>query len=141
MIVTMVAETIRTLSGTAAETHSHSLVRRGTEKAWFGVRGGGELIDRDDITRPLHCYTVATCPLDSGTRLCTGTQGMQVLLLAVFPKGLATVMPARCQRPHNSDGSDEEIEPRLVEVERPSPSRELPCDTYWMVSQKCLDGN
>jgi hypothetical protein len=122
MIVTTVAETVRTLSGTAAETHSRSLARRGfffseteafdylrlapgneidsrgrrgTEEAWFVVRGDGELIDRDGITRPLHRYTVVACPLDSGTRLRAGTQGMEVLLLAVIPERLAAVMPAR----------------------------------------------
>jgi hypothetical protein len=122
MIVTTVAETVRTLSGTAAETHSRSLARRGfffseteafdylrlppgneigshgrrgTEEAWFVLRGNGELIDRDGLVRPLHCYTMAACPLDSGTRLRAGTDGMEVLLLAVIPKHLSTVMPAR----------------------------------------------
>ena len=122
MIVTTVAETIRTISGTTAETHSRSLARRGfffseteafdylrlapgneidsrgrrgTEETWFVVRGDGELIDRDGITRPLHRYTVAACPLDSGTRLRAGTQGIEVLLLAVIPERLAVMMPAR----------------------------------------------
>ncbi len=122
MIVTTVAETVRTLSATAAENHSRSLARRGfffseteafdylrlapgneidsrgrggNEEAWFVLRGDGELIDRDGLTRPLHCYAMAVCPLDSGTRLRAGTQGMEVLLVAVIPKQLSTVMPAR----------------------------------------------
>lgn len=122
MIITTIAETVRTLSGTAAETHSRSLARRGfffseteafdylrlapgkeidsrgrggTEEAWFVFRGDGELIDRDGLARPLRCYTVAACPLDSGTRLRAGAQGMEVLLLGVIPEHLSTVMPAR----------------------------------------------
>lgn len=122
MIVTSVAETVRTLSGTGAETHSRSLARRGfffseteafdylrltpgneigsrgrrgTEEAWFVFRGDGELIDRDGLARPLHRYTLAACPLDSGTRLRAGTQGMELLLVAVIPEHLSTVMPAR----------------------------------------------
>jgi hypothetical protein len=122
MIVTTVAETVRTLSGTAAETHSRSLARRGfffseteafdylrlapgqeidsrgrggTEEAWFVSRGDGELIDRDGVARPLRCYTLVACPLDSGTRLRAGTQGMAVVLLAVIPEHLSIAMPAR----------------------------------------------
>ena len=122
MIVTTVAGTVRTLSGTAAETHSRSLSRRGfffsetesfdylrlapgdeigsrgrrgTEEAWFVFRGDGELIDQDGLARPLHRYTLAACPLDSGTRLRAGTQGMEVLLVAVIPEHLSTVMPPR----------------------------------------------
>ena len=122
MIVTTVAETVRTLSGTAAETHSRSLARRGfffseteafdylrlapgdeigsrgrrgTEEAWFVFRGDGELIDRDGLARPLRRYTLAACPLDSGTRLRAGTQGMEVLLVAVIPEHLSTAMPPR----------------------------------------------
>jgi hypothetical protein len=122
MIVTTVAETVRTLSGTGAETHSRSLARRGfffseteafdylrlapgneislhgrrgTEEAWFVFRGDGELIDRDGFVHPLHCYTLAACPVDSGTRLRAGTDGMEVLLLAVIPEHLSTIMPAR----------------------------------------------
>lgn len=122
MIVTTVAETVRTLSGTAGQTHSRSLARRGfffsetesfdylrlppgeeigsrgrrgNEEAWFVFRGDGELIDRDGRARPLHRYTLAACPLDSGTRLRAGTQGMEVLLVAVIPEHLSTLMPAR----------------------------------------------
>jgi len=122
MIVTTVAETVRTLSGTAARAHSRSLARRGfffseteavdylrlapgdeigsrgrrgTEEAWFVFRGDGELIDPDGLARPLHRYTLAACPLDSGTRLRAGTQGMEVLLVAVIPEHLSTAMPAR----------------------------------------------
>jgi hypothetical protein len=122
MIVTTVAKTVRTLSSTGGQNHSRSLARRGfffseteafdylrlapgeeigargrrgNEEAWFVFRGDGELIDRDGITRPLHRYTVAACPLDSGTRLRAGTQGIEVLLLAVIPERLAVMMPAR----------------------------------------------
>ncbi|MGH3803182.1 MAG: cupin domain-containing protein [Pseudonocardiaceae bacterium] len=122
MIVTTVAETVRTLSGTAGQTHSRSLARRGfffseteafdylrlasgeeigsrgrrgNEEAWFVFRGDGELIDRNGHARPLRCYTVAACPLDSGTRLRAGTQGMEVLLVAVIPEHLSAVMPTR----------------------------------------------
>lgn len=122
MIVTTVEETVRTLSGTGAETHSRSLARRGfffseteafdylllapgdeissrgrrgTEEAWFVFRGHGELINRYGLARPLHRYTLAACPLDNGTRLRAGTQGMEVLLLAVIPEHLSTAMPAR----------------------------------------------
>ncbi len=122
MIVTTVAETVRTLSGTAAGTHSRSLARRGfffseteafdylrlapgdeigsrgrrgTEEAWFVFRGDGELIDRDGVARPLRRYTLAACPLDSGTRLRAGAQGMEVLLVAVIPEHLSTAMPPR----------------------------------------------
>ncbi len=122
MIVTTVAETVRTLSGTAAETRSRSLARRGffyseteafdyfrldpgeeigsrgrsgTEEAWFVVRGDGELIDRTGLARPLQCHTVAACPHDSGTRLRAGTQGMELLLVAVISEHLSTVMPTR----------------------------------------------
>lgn len=122
MIITTVAETVRTLSGTGTETHSRSLARRGfffseteafdylrlapgkeidsrgrggTEEAWFVSRGDGELIDRDGLARLLRCYTVAACPLDSGTRLRAGAQGMEVLLVSVIPEHLSTVMPAR----------------------------------------------
>lgn len=122
MIITTVAETVRTLRDTGAETHSRSLARRGfffseteafdylrlapgdeissrgrrgTEEAWFVFCGHGELIDRDGLVRPLHRYTVVACQLDSGTRLRAGAQGMEVLLLAVIPEHLSTVMPAR----------------------------------------------
>lgn len=122
MIVTTVAETVRTLSGTATETHSRSLARRGfffseteafdylrlaaggeigprgrggNEEAWFIFRGDGELIDRDGHARPLRRYTLATCPLNSGIRLRAGTQGMEVLLVAVIPEHLTAGMPAR----------------------------------------------
>ncbi|MGH3974786.1 MAG: cupin domain-containing protein [Pseudonocardiaceae bacterium] len=122
MIVTTVTETVRTLNGTTTQTHSRSLARRGfffseteafdylrlapgdeigprgrrgTEEAWFVSRGDGELIDPDGLTHPLHCHTLAACPLNSGTRLRAGTQGMEILLLAVIPEHLSTVMPAR----------------------------------------------
>jgi hypothetical protein len=122
MIVTTVAETVRTLSGTDVKTHSRTLARRGfffseteafdylrlaageeigsrgrsgTEEAWFVLRGDGELIDRDGLTHSLHRYTLAACPLDSGTRLRAGAQGMEILLLAVIPKHLSAAMPAR----------------------------------------------
>lgn len=122
MIITTVAETVRTLSGAAGQNHSRSLARRGfffseteafdylrlapgeevgargrsgNEEAWFVVRGDGELIDRDGLARPLHCYTMAACPLDSGTRLRAGPQGMELLLVAVIPDRLSTVMPTR----------------------------------------------
>jgi len=122
MIVTTVAETVRTLSSTGGHNHSRSLARRGfffseteafdylrlapaeeigprgrrgNEEAWFVFRGNGELIDPDGLARPLHRYTLAACPLDSGTRLRAGTQGMEVLLVAVIPEHLSTLMPAR----------------------------------------------
>jgi hypothetical protein len=122
VIVTIVAETVRTLSRTGAQTHSRTLARRGfffseteafdylrltagaeigphgrrgTEEAWFVIRGDGELIDRDGLVHPLHPYTLAACPLDSDTRLRAGTQGMEILLLAVIPQHLSTAMPAR----------------------------------------------
>jgi hypothetical protein len=122
MIVTTVAETVSTLSGTGAGTHSRSLARRGfffseteafdylllapgeeigsrgrrgNEEAWFVFRGDGELIERDGLVRPLHRYALAACPLNSGTRLRAGTQGMEVLLVAVIPEHLSAVMPAR----------------------------------------------
>jgi hypothetical protein len=122
MIVTTAAETVHTLSGTGAKTHSRTLARRGfffseteafdylrltagdeissrgrrgTEEAWFILRGDGELIDRGGLTHPLHRYTLAACPLDSGTRLRAGAQGMEILLLAVIPKHLSAAMPAR----------------------------------------------
>lgn len=122
MIVTTVAETVRTLRGTVAETNSRSLARRGfffseieafdylrlapgseidsrgrvgTEEAWFVFSGDGELIDRNGLAYPLHRYILAACPVNSGTRLRAGIQGMEVLLLAVIPEHLSTVMPAR----------------------------------------------
>jgi hypothetical protein len=122
MIVTTVAKTVRTLSSTGGQNHSRSLARRGfffseteafdylrlapgeeigargrrgNEEAWFVFRGDGELIDRDGLARPLHRYTLAACSLDSGTRLRAGGQGMEVLLVAVIPEHLSTVMPTR----------------------------------------------
>jgi len=122
VIVTTVAETTRTLNGTGAGSHGRSLARRGfffsetesfdylrlapgteidsrgrrgNEEAWFVLRGSGELLDRDGLASPLHRYTLAACPLDSGTRLRAGTQGMEVLLVAVIPVRLSTVMPVR----------------------------------------------
>jgi hypothetical protein len=122
MIVTTVAETVRTLSGAPAETHSRSLARRGfffseteafdylrlapggeigprgrrgTEEAWFVLSGDGELIDQDGLAHPLHRHTVAACPLDSGIRLRAGIRGMEVLLVAVIPEHLSAMMPAR----------------------------------------------
>jgi hypothetical protein len=122
MIVTTVAETVRILNGTGAETHSRSLARRGfffseteafdylrlpageeigsrgrrgNEEAWFVSSGDGELIDRDGLARPLHRCTLAACPLNSGTRLRAGAEGMEVVLVAVIPENLSTVMPAR----------------------------------------------
>ena len=59
------------------------------------LRGEGELVDRDGCAHPLHRYALAACPLDSGTRLRAGTQGMEVLLVAVIPKRLSSAMPAR----------------------------------------------
>ena len=122
MIVTTVAETVHTLSGATAQIHSRSLARRGfffseteafdylrltpegeislrgrrgTEEAWFIFRGDGELIDRDGLAHPLHRYALVACPLDSGIRLRAGTRGMEVLLLAVIPEQLSTMMPTR----------------------------------------------
>jgi hypothetical protein len=122
MIVTTVAETVRILNRTGAETHSRSLARRGfffseteafdylrlpageeigsrgrrgNEEAWFVSSGDGELIDRDGLARPLHRYTLAACPLNSGTRLRAGAEGMEVVLVAVIPENLSTVMPTR----------------------------------------------
>ena len=122
MIVTTVAETVRTLRSTVAQTHSRTLARRGfffseteafdylrltagaevgargrrgTEEAWFVIRGDGELIDRDGLVHPLHRDTLVACPLNSGTRLRAGTQGIELLLLAVIPQHLSTAMPAR----------------------------------------------
>ncbi|MGH3480457.1 MAG: hypothetical protein ACRDQD_26940 [Nocardioidaceae bacterium] len=116
------AQTVRTLSDTGAKTHSRTLARRGfffseteafdylrlaagdeigsrgrsgTEEAWFVVRGDGELIDPDGRAHRLRRYTLAACPLDSGTRLRAGTQGMEILLLAVIPEHLSAAMPAR----------------------------------------------
>jgi hypothetical protein len=122
MIVTTVAETVRTMNGTAGRTHSRSLSRRGfffseteafdyfrlapgaeigargrrgTEEAWFVISGDGELVGSAGRAHPLRRYTLATCPLDSGIRLRAGTQGMEVLLVAVLPKQLSAVLPAR----------------------------------------------
>lgn len=122
MIITTVEETVRILGGTGGETHTRSLARRGfffseteafdylrlapgdeigsrgrrgTEEAWFVLRGDGELVDRDGRAHPLHRHALAACPLDSGTRLRAGTQGMEVLLVAVIPKRLSASMPAR----------------------------------------------
>jgi hypothetical protein len=122
MIITTVTETVHTLSGTDPGTHSRSLARRGfffseteafdylrlasgdeigprgrrgTEEAWFVFRGDGELIDKDGSGRPLDRYALVVCPLDSGTRLRAGTQGMEVLLIAVIPQHLSAVMPTR----------------------------------------------
>jgi hypothetical protein len=122
MIVTTVAETVRILRSTGAQTHSRTLARRGfffseteafdylrltagaevgprgrrgTEEAWFVIRGNGELIDRDGLVHALHRYTLVACRLDSGTRLRAGTQGIEILLIAVIPQHLSTAMPAR----------------------------------------------
>lgn len=122
MIVTTVTKTVRTLRGNAEQTHSRVLARRGffvseiesfdylrlapgaridlrgrrgTEEAWFVIGGDGELIDSDGLTRPLHRYTLAACPLDSGAQLRAGRQGMEVLLVAVIPERLSTVLPTR----------------------------------------------
>ncbi len=121
MIVTAVEETVRTLRGTA-KTHSRSLARRGfffseteafdylrlapgdeigsrgrrgTEEAWFVLRGDGELVEQDGLARPLHGYALVACPLDSGTRLRAGTRGMELLLVAVIPEHLSDAMPVR----------------------------------------------
>lgn len=122
MIVTTVQETVHTMSGTGAGTHSRSLARRGfffseteafdylrlapgaeiglrgrrgTEEAWFVLHGAGELVDRAGGARPLRCHSLAVCALDSGTRLRAGAQGMEVLLVAVIPEHLSTAMPTR----------------------------------------------
>jgi mannose-6-phosphate isomerase-like protein (cupin superfamily) len=122
MIVTTVAATVRTMNGTVGRTHSRSLARRGfffseteafdylrlapgaeidargrrgTEEAWFVVSGDGELVDSTGLARPLHRDNLVSCPLDSRTRLRAGTRGMEVLLLAVIPKQLSAVLPAR----------------------------------------------
>lgn len=122
MIVTTVTETVRTLRGTAGQTRSRTLARRGfffsetesfdylqlaageeigargrrgTEEAWFIIRGDGELVDRNGIAHAIHRYTLAACPLDGGTRLRAGRQGIEALLLALIPAHLSTAMPAR----------------------------------------------
>lgn len=122
MIVTMVAETVRTVNGGTEQTYSRSLARRGfffseteafdylrlapgeeidsrgrrgNEEAWFVFHGAGELIDHDGVARPLHPYSLVACPLNSGTRLRAGAQGMEILLVAVIPDHLATTMPTR----------------------------------------------
>ena len=122
MIVTTATETARTLSGTEAGIHSRSLARRGfffsetesfdylrlapgaeidsrgrrgTEEAWFVLRGSGQLLDPDGLARSLHRYTLVACTVDSGTRLRAGAQGMEVLLVAVIPDRLSMMMPVR----------------------------------------------
>ena len=122
MIVTMVASTVRTLSGPTAKTYSRSLARRGfffseteafdylrlapgdeidsrgrrgIEEAWFVLRGDGELINPDGLTHPLHRYDLIACPLNSGTRLRAGPHGMEVLLVAVIPAQLSAALPVR----------------------------------------------
>lgn len=122
MIVTTVQATVHTSSGTGADTHSRSLARRGfffseteafdylrlapgaeigsrgrrgTEEAWFVSRGDGELVDRAGRTRPLPRHNLAVCALDSGTRLRAGSQGMELLLVAVIPERLSAAMPTR----------------------------------------------
>lgn len=136
MIVTTVTENVRTMRGSTEQTQSRSLARRGfffsetesfdylrlapgaeidsrgrrgTEEAWFVIGGDGELVDSDGLASPLHRYTLAVCPLDSGTQLRAGAQGMEVLLVAVIPERLSTVLPTRLpSEPVASKGSSHE---------------------------------
>ncbi|MFI5533177.1 hypothetical protein ACIA8O_32015 [Kitasatospora sp. NPDC051853] len=69
--------------------------REGTEEIWFVVSGGGRLVGPDGSTLPLRRHTLAVCPLDSGTTLHAGPDGLSAVLIAVVPPGLTDAMPIR----------------------------------------------
>ncbi|WP_327591603.1 hypothetical protein [Streptomyces chartreusis] len=69
--------------------------RTGTEEVWFVAEGSGHLRRADGTTSPLRGGALAVCCLGSGTHLCAGPGGMDLVLVAVVPRHLTAGMPPR----------------------------------------------